>query len=99
MLFAELMEQILRTFNRSSHELRIEHHVERVYSKVFLWLLPFAVDLDDVAKTLERVKGQANRQDEFQSRDRIIPVDQPGEGIDVSGEKIEIFKNKQDQAS
>src|ERR1051326_1804354 len=52
----KLVQQVLRAFDRTSHELRKEHHVSCVRDKIPFGFLPAPVNLDDVAKALEGVK-------------------------------------------
>jgi len=62
MLFAELMEQILRTFNRSSHELRIEHHVKGINAEMVFGLLLTTVHFNGITHSLEGMEGETDRQ-------------------------------------
>ncbi len=52
----QLVEDVLRSLNGSGHQLRVEHHVQRVVTEVALRFLVAAIDLDCVAERLEDVE-------------------------------------------
>ena len=56
MLFVELMEQILRSFDWSGHELGIEHDIERIDAEMAFGFLPAAIDFDDIGEALKGVE-------------------------------------------
>src|SRR5438045_3988719 len=63
MPLAKLVDHVLRALNGSGDELRIEHYVQRINTKIaFRWLVS-AIHLDGVTHRLECVKGKADRQE------------------------------------
>src|ERR1700754_1570176 len=63
--FMELVEHVLRAFDRAGHQLRIEHDVKRIYQEILFRLLMSPVYFDGIAHCLESVKGQAYRQQDL----------------------------------
>ena len=53
----ELMEEVLRTFNRAGNELRKEHYVGCISNEIRFGLLVPAVNFDHIAEALEGVEG------------------------------------------
>ncbi len=73
MNFAELVKQVLRALDGTGHELRVEHHVQRKIRRRTFRLHAATIHLDRVAHRLERVERQADRQDDPQVLDRVVP--------------------------
>ena len=83
MLYPKLTEQVLRPFDRAGDKLGIEHHIERVYSKVTLGLLISPVDLDGVAHCLKSMKRESDWQYQLQIFQPVVPIQEAGEPSQV----------------
>ena len=63
-----------------------------------LGFLVSSIDLDDIAQTLERMEGKADRQDQGEVLDGVIPVKETGHRGEIGIEEIKVFKDEEDRA-
>ena len=91
----ELVEQILRSLDWSGDQLRIEHHVECVNSKMPLGTLVAAVDLDGVAHRLECVKRQADGEDDLNHLCGVMQIEQVGDCGKVGGGEGAVLEDRE----
>src|SRR5437660_12433954 len=94
----ELVEQVLRPFDRARHELRKKHYIGGIGDDVCLGLLPASIDLDNVAQALKCVKRQTDRQDDVYRRSRKLPAPQSDKADEAIGEEIEILEREKYKA-
>ncbi len=79
MNLAKLMDKVLRALDRAGDELREKHDVRGIGYEVVFGFLPAAIDFHDIAQALERMKGEANRQDDARRGERRLPTEQFGD--------------------
>ncbi len=91
----KLMEEILRAFDGAGDLLRIEEDVERIDAEVAFGALMAAIHLDGVTHGLERVEGQANREEDVQEFCVIAEAERGGEAHDFFLGEIGIFEEGQ----
>ena len=61
----KLVQEVLRAFNRTGNQLRVEHDIERINAEVALGLLIAPVNLNDVAQALEGMEREPDGEDDF----------------------------------
>src|SRR5687767_15400826 len=71
MIFAVLMKEILRTFDRACHQLRVKHHIKRINTKMSFRFLISPIHLYGIAHGLKSMKGKADRQQNLQVRNGV----------------------------
>jgi hypothetical protein len=91
----KLVQNVLRTLDRTCHQLRVIEHVESQIPKVALRFLVAAIHLDGVAQRLKGMERQPNREKDREALDGIIPADEVRECRQVLIGKIEILKKRQ----
>src|SRR5665213_2489697 len=92
MAFAELMNQVLRPFNRAGNQLRIKHHIERVDAKVPLGVLLAAIHLDRITHRLKRMERKSDRQKQSKIMHRIVHLEPSGDPSKIRVNKIKVFE-------
>lgn len=95
--FVELVEQVLRTFDWTGHELGKEHHVRRIRDEVLLRLLLAPIDFNHIAQTLKGVEREPDRQDDLERRILQLPPEEPDHVDEGVGEEVEVLEDKQNQ--
>ena len=89
---------MIRPFDGPRHQLRIEHDIQRINTKMMLCFKLLSIDLDHIAQALERMEGKADRQDQGEVLDGVIPVKETGHIGEVGVEEIKVFKDEEDRA-
>src|ERR1051325_7411493 len=92
---AKLVKQILRPFDGTRTHMRVKQDIKGVDSQVILRRLLPAIDLDRITHGLKSVEGQADRQNQVEIRNGVVPADGLCEGIQVAVGKIEVLEHRQ----
>src|SRR3989344_7007737 len=92
MLLTELMQEILRPLDRSGDQLGEEHDVERIDTEVPFRLLYPPIHLDGVAHSLEGVEGESDGKDDGKCLDRVVPVEELRQSVQICAEEIEVLE-------
>lgn len=99
----ELVQHILRPLDRACNQLRVEHHIQGIYSKMPLSFLISPVYFYSIAHGLECMERQADGQEHVQVRYMVLPPERRGNARNIGVEKVVVFKygkyaNVRDQA-
>src|SRR4030042_3634361 len=97
MFFIKLRKEILGPFNRTCHQLGIEHNIQGIDAKMFFCPIVAAVNFNDIAQTLKSVKGQSNGQNQRKGPNGIVPMKKLSDPSKIGVEKIEIFEDNENR--
>ena len=95
MLFFQLGKQVSGIFNGSRHQLGKIGHIQGEGNWILLSREVPPVHVDGVAESLEGIEGNAHRQNQPQPGNPVGKAPQCAQIVDGSGEKVEIFEEKQ----
>src|SRR3989338_4418235 len=91
-LLTELMQQILRPLDGTGDQLGEEHDIEGVDAEVPLGLLYPPIHLDGVTHRLEGVEGETDGKDDGKCLDRVVPVEELRQSVQICAEEVEILE-------
>ena len=91
----KLGQEVLWTLDRPGDELRIEHDIQCKDPEVILRHVTAPIHLDRVAHSLERMKGQADRENDLESGDGIVPAEERDKAGEVRAEEVEVLKDEE----
>lgn len=95
MLLMQLVQDILRSLDGSRDQLGVKQNVHREITIMTLGFLVAAKNFDGIAQGLKGVKRQADRQDDLQVLNGVIPADETGKCRKILVRKIEILEKSQ----
>jgi hypothetical protein len=91
----ELVQEVLRPLDGPGHELRVEHHEQRIDPEVPLRRLLPSIDLDGVAHRLERVERQPDGQHDAQERQRGVAAGDGDQRVQVLDGEVVVLEERE----